>query len=104
LDPSIKKTEWSKVRPFPDSVDILVTEARLQEENEKVLHLAKLMPMQWYTIVTIVSRTATQCLGRYQKLLNKAEAKENEELGLAGDAGAGVDRACILVIHVSFGN
>jgi pre-mRNA-splicing factor CDC5/CEF1 len=93
LDPSIKKTEWSKVRPFPDSVVILVAEARSQEEDEKLLHLAKLMPTQWRTIAPIVGRTATQCLERYQKLLDEAEAKENEELGLAGpgDAGAGVD-------------
>ncbi|KAI0003313.1 Cc.Cdc5 protein [Russula compacta] len=75
LDPSIKKTEWSK------------------EEDEKLLHLAKLMPTQWRTIAPIVGRTATQCLERYQKLLDEAEAKENEELGLAGpgDTGAGVD-------------
>ena len=93
LDPSIKKTEWSKVRPFPDSVAILIVEARSQEEDEKLLHLAKLMPTQWRTIAPIVGRTATQCLERYQKLLDEAEAKENEELGLAGpgDAGAGVD-------------
>ena len=93
LDPSIKKTEWSKVRPFPDSVTILVAEAHSQEEDEKLLHLAKLMPTQWRTIAPIVGRTATQCLERYQKLLDEAEAKENEELGLAGpgDAGAGVD-------------
>jgi hypothetical protein len=65
----------------------------LQEEDEKLLHLAKLMPTQWRTIAPIVGRTATQCLERYQKLLDEAEAKENEELGLAGpgDAGAGVD-------------
>ena len=93
LDPSIKKTEWSKVRALPDSVAILVAEARLQEEDEKLLHLAKLMPTQWRTIAPIVGRTATQCLERYQKLLDEAEAKENEELGLAGpgDTGAGVD-------------
>ncbi|KZO95816.1 hypothetical protein CALVIDRAFT_555553 [Calocera viscosa TUFC12733] len=66
LDPSIKKTEWSKT------------------EDEKLLHLAKLMPTQWRTIAPIVGRTATQCLERYQKLLDDAEAKENEELGLAG--------------------
>ncbi|THH05457.1 hypothetical protein EW145_g4787 [Phellinidium pouzarii] len=66
LDPSIKKTEWSKT------------------EDEKLLHLAKLMPTQWRTIAPIVGRTATQCLERYQKLLDEAEAKENEELGLAG--------------------
>ncbi|KAI0693886.1 pre-mRNA splicing factor component-domain-containing protein [Cytidiella melzeri] len=69
LDPSIKKTEWSK------------------EEDEKLLHLAKLMPTQWRTIAPIVGRTATQCLERYQKLLDEAEQKEHEELGLAGPGG-----------------
>lgn len=69
LDPSIKKTEWSKT------------------EDEKLLHLAKLMPTQWRTIAPIVGRTATQCLERYQKLLDEAEAKESEELGLAGPGG-----------------
>ncbi|WWC85947.1 pre-mRNA-splicing factor CEF1 [Kwoniella dendrophila CBS 6074] len=64
LDPSIKKVEWSKT------------------EDEKLLHLAKLMPTQWRTIAPIVGRTATQCLERYQKLLDDAEAKDNEELGL----------------------
>lgn len=64
LDPSIKKVEWSKT------------------EDEKLLHLAKLMPTQWRTIAPIVGRTATQCLERYQKLLDDAENAENEELGL----------------------
>ncbi len=51
------------------------------------------MPTQWRTIAPLVGRTATQCLERYQKLLDEAEAKENEELGLAGpgDIGPGVD-------------
>ncbi|PPR02270.1 hypothetical protein CVT26_011746, partial [Gymnopilus dilepis] len=66
LDPSIKKTVV---------------------QDEKLLHLAKLMPTQWRTIAPIVGRTATQCLERYQKLLDEAEAKENEELGLAGPSG-----------------
>jgi pre-mRNA-splicing factor CDC5/CEF1 len=35
-----------------------------------------------------VGRTATQCLERYQKLLDEAEARENDELGLGGPAGA----------------
>ncbi|KAG6861896.1 hypothetical protein C0995_010602 [Termitomyces sp. Mi166 len=69
LDPSIKKTEWSKT------------------EDEKLLHLAKLMPTQWRTIAPIVGRTAVQCLERYQKLLDEAEAKENQELGLVGPSG-----------------
>ena len=42
------------------------------------------MPIQYPTIVLIVGRTATQCLERYQKLLDEAEAKENEELRLIG--------------------
>ena len=69
LDPTIRKIEWSK------------------EEDEKLLHLAKLMPTQWRTIAPMVGRTATQCLERYQKLLDEAEAKENDELGLGGPAG-----------------
>ncbi|KAG6375501.1 pre-mRNA splicing factor component-domain-containing protein [Boletus reticuloceps] len=56
-------------------------------EDEKLLHLAKLMPTQWRTIAPMVGRTATQCLERYQKLLDEAEAKENEELGLTGPGG-----------------
>ena len=65
-----------------------------QTEDEKLLHLAKLMPTQWRTIAPIVGRTATQCLERYQKLLDDAEAKENEELGLGGpgaEAGPSAD-------------
>jgi pre-mRNA-splicing factor CDC5/CEF1 len=57
LDPSIKKTEWSR------------------EEDEKLLHMAKLMPTQWRTIAPIVGRTAAQCLERYEYLLDKAQKK-----------------------------
>ncbi|EEB06363.2 cell division control protein Cdc5 [Schizosaccharomyces japonicus yFS275] len=70
IDPSIKKTEWSR------------------EEDEKLLHLAKLLPTQWRTIAPIVGRTATQCLERYQKLLDDLEAKENAQLGLTSGEGA----------------
>ena len=58
LDPSIKKTEWSR------------------EEDEKLLHLAKLMPTQWRTIAPIVGRTSAQCLERYEYLLDQAQKKE----------------------------
>jgi hypothetical protein len=51
LDPSIKKTEWTR------------------EEDEKLLHLAKVMPTQWRTIAPMVGRTAQQCLERYERLL-----------------------------------
>ncbi|KAL4400450.1 Pre-mRNA-splicing factor Cef1 [Malassezia pachydermatis] len=76
LDPSIKKIEWSR------------------EEDEKLLHMAKLMPTQWRTIAPIVGRTATQCLERYQQLLNDAESQDSE-LGLTGpgeEAGPSADQ------------
>ncbi|KYK59459.1 pre-mRNA splicing factor CEF1 [Drechmeria coniospora] len=69
LDPSIKKIEWSK------------------DEDEKLLHLAKIMPTQWRTIAPIVGRTANQCLERYQKLLDEAEVRESSSLGLTGPDG-----------------
>ncbi|CAI6241203.1 unnamed protein product [Periconia digitata] len=69
LDPSIKKTEWSR------------------EDDEKLLTMAKILPTQWRTIAPIVGRTATQCLERYQKLLDEQEARESGELGLLGPEG-----------------
>jgi len=61
LDPSIKKTEWTR------------------EEEEKLLHLAKLMPNQWRTIAPIVGRTAAQCLEHYERLLDMAQVKASGE-------------------------
>lgn len=60
LDPSIKKTEWTR------------------EEEEKLLHLAKIFPTQWRTIAPIVGRTATQCLEHYEKLLDRAQNIEKD--------------------------
>ena len=65
LDPSIKKTEWSK------------------EEEEKLLHLAKLMPTQWRTIAPLIGRTAAQCLEHYEKLLDSARKQEEDQVGLS---------------------
>jgi pre-mRNA-splicing factor CDC5/CEF1 len=45
------------------------------------------MPTQWRTIAPIVGRTPSQCLERYQRLLDEAEAKDNAELGLTGSVG-----------------
>jgi pre-mRNA-splicing factor CDC5/CEF1 len=56
LDPSIKKTEWSRA------------------EEEKLLHLAKLLPAQWKTVGPMVGRTATQCQEHYEQLLDQAAA------------------------------
>ena len=60
LDPSIKKTEWTR------------------EEEEKLLHLAKLMPCQWRTIAPIIGRTSAQCLEHYEKLLDAAQEKDDD--------------------------
>ncbi|XP_033606182.1 cell division cycle 5-like protein [Cryptotermes secundus] len=61
LDPCIKKTEWSR------------------DEDEKLLHLAKLMPTQWRTIASIIGRTAVQCLERYEYLLDQAQKEVDGE-------------------------
>ncbi|KOO27241.1 myb transcription factor [Chrysochromulina tobinii] len=67
LDPSIKKTEWSR------------------EEEEKLLHLAKLMPTQWRTIAPIVGRTAAQCLEHYERLLDQATRRDQDGETSAAD-------------------
>ena len=64
LDPSIKKTGWSRA------------------EDEKLLHMVKIMPTQWRSIAPVVGRTAAQCLARYDQLLEaaaRADAKDPEE-------------------------
>ncbi|EFC38606.1 predicted protein, partial [Naegleria gruberi] len=58
LDPSIKKTEWTR------------------EEEEKLLHLAKIMPSQWKSIAPIVGRTASQCLEHYEQMLDEEQRKQ----------------------------
>jgi len=58
LDPSIKKIEWSR------------------EEDEKLLHLAKIFPSQWRTIAPVVGRTAHQCQERYERLLDEAQGRD----------------------------
>ena len=58
LDPSVRKVEWSR------------------SEEEKLLHLAKLMPAQWKTIGPIVGRTAAQCQDHYEQLLDAAAGSD----------------------------
>ena len=60
LDPSVKKVEWSR------------------EEEEKLLHLAKLMPAQWKTVGPLIGRTATQCQEHYEQLLDEAAGGSGE--------------------------
>jgi pre-mRNA-splicing factor CDC5/CEF1 len=66
LDPSIKKTEWSR------------------EEEEKLLHLAKIMPCQWRSIAPMMGRTAAQCLEHYEQLLDAAQQPEAAAAAAAG--------------------
>lgn len=61
LNPTINRSEWSR------------------EDDEKLLSLAKLLPHQWRSIAPIMGRTATQCVERYQKLLEAALKGEDDE-------------------------
>ena len=69
LDPSIRKTDWSK------------------EEEEKLLHLAKIMPNQWRTIAPIIGRTAGQCIEHYERLLDTAASSSSSSSGDKEDSG-----------------
>ena len=71
LDPSVKKTEWTK------------------DEDEKLLQLAKCFPCQWRTIAPIVGRTANQCLQRYERLLDMAQSGGAASSSAGGAGGAG---------------
>lgn len=66
LSPDIRKTEWTR------------------EEEEKLLHLAKIMPTQWRTIAPMIGRTAAQCLEHYERLLE--DAQRGAGAGASGDA------------------
>ena len=73
LDPSVRKVEWSR------------------EEDEKLLHLAKLMPAQWRTIGPLVGRTASQCQERYERLLDEAAAADGGVSAAGAGGGGGED-------------
>lgn len=62
LDPSVKKVEWSRA------------------EDEKLLHLAKMLPSQFRTIGPLLGRTANQCQERYERLLDEAAAAAGGEV------------------------
>ncbi|OHT16556.1 Myb-like DNA-binding domain containing protein [Tritrichomonas foetus] len=56
LDPTLRKTPWT------------------QREDEKLLHFARLMPMQWRTVAQYFGRSPYQCVERYRELVDKASA------------------------------
>ncbi|ODV61369.1 uncharacterized protein ASCRUDRAFT_7610 [Ascoidea rubescens DSM 1968] len=61
LDPSIKKIQWSTA------------------EDASLLRLVKILPNQYRTIAPIVGRTPTQCIERYQYLLNNNLINNNNK-------------------------
>ena len=70
--PSIKKTEWSA------------------QDEEKLLHLARVLPCQWRTIAPLLGRTAVQCIEHHAFLLDREryqtmteEEKKKEEAAKA---------------------
>lgn len=76
LNPTIDRSNWTK------------------EEDEKLLSLAKLLPHQWRSIAPILGRTATQCVERYQKLLDsalKGEDDSDEEIDDLKFTGPGIE-------------
>ncbi|KAL3756579.1 hypothetical protein ACHAWU_001782 [Discostella pseudostelligera] len=75
LDPSVRKVEWSRA------------------EDEKLLHLAKLMPAQWRTIGPLVGRTAGQCQERYERLLDEAATAAGGDAGAGNEVDEGLDGA-----------
>jgi hypothetical protein len=58
----VKKVEWSRA------------------EDEKLLHLAKMLPSQFRTIGPLLGRTANQCQERYERLLDEAAAAAGGEV------------------------
>jgi len=60
LEPRINKTEW------------------IRDEDEKLLHLIKIFPMQWRTIAPLVGRTPFQCLERYDKLIAMVQSGDKD--------------------------
>lgn len=68
LDPRIHASDWKP------------------EEDAKLLNLARLLPNQWRSIASTLGRTATQCVERYQRLLDDTAgiSGEGNDLGLSG--------------------
>lgn len=71
LDPAIKKTPWTR------------------EEEEKLLHLVKVMPTSWRTIAPMIGRTAAQCIEHYERLIDQAQQGQTADGSKEGSAAAG---------------
>lgn len=73
LDPSIKKTQWTR------------------EEEERLLHLVKIMPTAWRTIAPMIGRTAAQCLEHYETLIDTAQNADAQPAASSSAGGGGID-------------
>ncbi|KAI0567151.1 Myb-like DNA-binding protein [Gracilaria domingensis] len=71
LDPAIKKTPWTR------------------EEEEKLLHLVKVMPTSWRTIAPMIGRTAAQCIEHYEELIDQAQQGDGADGSKPGSASFG---------------
>lgn len=70
LNPSIDRSKWT------------------DEEDKKLLRLANLLPNQWRSIGPVMGRTATQCVERYQTLIDRQMSKEGDHGDDADDEDA----------------
>ncbi|KAG5417548.1 CEF1 [Candida metapsilosis] len=67
LNPLINKTGWTS------------------EQDKRLIELTRLLPNQWRSIASTLGRTATQCVERYQQLLDEASGNEgSNDLKLSG--------------------
>lgn len=67
LNPLISKSGWTS------------------EQDKRLIELTRLLPNQWRSIASIIGRTATQCIERYQLLIDEASGSEsNNDLKLTG--------------------
>ncbi|KAL8097038.1 cell division cycle 5-like protein [Apium graveolens] len=72
LQPRIKKTEWTR------------------QEDEMLVHAVKVNPGQWRTLAGgVVGRTASECIERYQRLLDAASGVDDDVQKLCRREGDG---------------
>lgn len=67
LNPLINKTAWTS------------------DQDKRLIELTRLLPNQWRSIGSIIGRTATQCVERYQRLIDEASGNDSSgDLKLSG--------------------
>jgi pre-mRNA-splicing factor CDC5/CEF1 len=84
LSPAAKKGDWSQAED-EQLLHVSTLCGDIGEVMLTIAQLAKIFSSSWRTIASIIGRSAHQCITRYDALLNQAEQKEHDELGLTGD-------------------